>query len=271
MMFKSTVSDKAKAVIQQKLTAVAKKHNVKILFAVESGSRAWGFPSTNSDYDVRFVYVRTKEDYLSVKLCRDVIETDILDDSFLGAPLDLNGWDLSKALRLAVKSNAVLIEWLNSPIKYIVADNVVSDLQKITQEVTDIESVKDHYYKLTINIWHQIEENTDSVELKLYCYALRPALALQWARKIGDLPPMDMSSLIDGLIQDIDLIKEISQLITLKATAKEGDIIARNSVIDSFIKSILSEQPNETKESIDDEKYIKADKLFREIIGCQRF
>ena len=134
MIPKSSVADEAKFYIQKKLMETAQKNNIRILFAVESGSRAWGFPSINSDYDVRFVYVRNREDYLSVKPHRDVIEMDLLDDSFLGLPLDLNGWDVRKALQLAVKSNAVLIEWLQSPIKYITDDEMVTDLFNVSSK-----------------------------------------------------------------------------------------------------------------------------------------
>jgi len=107
MLLESTITDKAKHIIQQKLIDVAKNHNVRILFAVESGSRAWGFPSTNSDYDVRFVYARQKDDYLSVKQYRDVIETDIGNESLLGVPLDLNGWDIRKALQPWITSGGL--------------------------------------------------------------------------------------------------------------------------------------------------------------------
>src|SRR5436309_8041555 len=112
MIDQSMVTSKATNVIKQKLVEVEKKHNVRILFAIESGSRAWGFPSINSDYDVRFVYARPLDDYLSMRQYRDVIETELLHDNQLGVPLDLNGWDLRKALQRALASNAVLLEWL---------------------------------------------------------------------------------------------------------------------------------------------------------------
>lgn len=99
--------------ICKKLQEIEKKENVKILLAVESGSRAWGFESPDSDYDVRFIYVRQKEDYLRLDKIRDVIELPLND------VLDMNGWDLQKALRLLHKSNPTLFEWLASPIVYL--------------------------------------------------------------------------------------------------------------------------------------------------------
>lgn len=56
------------------LHSIEAEHGVKVLYACESGSRAWGFASPDSDYDVRFVYVRPLEDYLSLVPVRDVIE-----------------------------------------------------------------------------------------------------------------------------------------------------------------------------------------------------
>lgn len=105
-------------VITEKLNEIEEKENVKILHAVESGSRAWGFASPDSDYDVRFIYVRKKEDYLTLCEKSDVIEWQ-LDET-----LDINGWDLKKALQLFHKSNATLFEWSNSPIVYRISKSL---------------------------------------------------------------------------------------------------------------------------------------------------
>ena len=100
-------------IIVQRLHEIEEREHVRILLAVESGSRAWGFASPDSDYDVRFLYVRTMTDYLRLDPVRDVIEQPIND------LLDMNGWDLQKALRLLYKSNPTLFEWLKSPIVYM--------------------------------------------------------------------------------------------------------------------------------------------------------
>jgi predicted nucleotidyltransferase len=86
--------------------------DVVVLLAVESGSRAWGFSSKDSDYDARFIYLRRPEAYLSIRAPRDVIERRIVDE------VDVNGWDLRKALGLLMKSNPPLLEWLQCPIIY---------------------------------------------------------------------------------------------------------------------------------------------------------
>lgn len=98
--------------IKEQLRRIEDAENIKILLAVESGSRALGFASPDSDYDVRFVYIRSLEDYLRLDAIRDVIELPIDD------VLDINGWDLQKTLRLLHKSNPTLFEWFSSPIVY---------------------------------------------------------------------------------------------------------------------------------------------------------
>ena len=102
-----------KALILQRLQEIELKYDVKILIAVESGSRAWGFASKDSDYDVRFVYVHRKEWYLTLTEGRDVIEE--LDSNGV---MDFAGCDLKKALLLMGKGICAFAEWLNSPTIY---------------------------------------------------------------------------------------------------------------------------------------------------------
>lgn len=132
--------------IEQKLLEIEKKEKVKILHAVESGSRAWGFASPDSDYDVRFIYVRRKEDYLRLNESKDVIEWQ------LDEVLDINGWDLKKALIQFRKGNATLFEWSNSPIVY----KTTEQWKKIYEEVREYFSVKAaayHYYGTANNTY----------------------------------------------------------------------------------------------------------------------
>ena len=102
--------------ILKKLAEIEMEHDVRIIYACESGSRAWGVPSKDSDYDVRFIYAHPRDYYLSISPLRDVIELPI-DPVF-----DINGWDIRKALSLLRKSNIRLLEWLQSPIVYVQSD-----------------------------------------------------------------------------------------------------------------------------------------------------
>lgn len=267
MIQQSTITRTAQEVIQNKLHALAKTHNVRILFAIESGSRAWGFPSINSDYDVRFVYVRHLDDYLSIKEYRDVIETQIQYESKLDALEDSNGWDLRKTLYLALKSNPILFEWVQSPIRYIIHDSFDQMLMKFCTEHANVDLIKNHYYKLAVNAWNQIEEDPSHVKVKLYCYALRPALMLNWLTLFNSIPPMDMYSLVSQSIKDTALEKAICELIVAKATILEDQKMMRNALIDSFIVASLSNKPDDyTPLVISEEQLIKGNTLFRMLL-----
>lgn len=265
------LSNETKVYIQNKLYKIAKEHNIHILLAVESGSRAWGFPSKNSDHDVRFIYARKKNDYLTVQNYRDVVEVDIADDDYLQVPLDLNGWDIRKALQLALRSNAVLIEWLASPIIYAKDVDMTNILKLFAHKVTDINLLKKHYYKTTCASWKQIVENADYAKLKLYCYAFRPALALYWLNYFNAPPPMNMDLLLTNPIVPENLKIELHRFIELKANAIEIDLIERNHTIDNFVTSILNDvQLKEIDEIVTIDKVIEADKIFRQIISTER-
>lgn len=266
MIAPSTITSHATNVIKKKLQEIEKTHSIRILFAIESGSRAWGFPSTNSDYDVRFVYVRPLNDYISVRAHRDVIETELLHDEQLGVPFDLSGWDLRKALQLGLTSNAVLLEWLQSPIRYIADDNVVTDLFNFAKEVGDIKAINNHYFNLMKNTWDRMSQDTDAVNLKRYCYALRPALVLKWTSQFNTIPPMDMHTLFKNLVKDKNLAQEIMHLVTMKEIAQENDTISRCLAIDGFIQSFLDKPSIKSATVQDDEKFLKTDRLFRKII-----
>ncbi|HUX80297.1 MAG TPA: nucleotidyltransferase domain-containing protein [Alphaproteobacteria bacterium] len=254
--------------IRKKLADIEQQHHIKILLAVESGSRAWGFPSKDSDYDVRFIYTHHEDAYLTVRELRNVIETPILQDNILGTPLDLNGWDIRKTLQLALKSNPVLVEWLTSPIMYISVPRIVNNLLIFSRQAANIQAFQYHYDRLARNSWEQILDNAEQVKLKLYCYALRPILAIQWMLSHNEAPPMDIRSLCKGLSGDKVLINEIARLIDLKAGADEGYYVPRNPILDAHIESVLQ---NKTERPIKLETDIpslidEANRLFRAAI-----
>ena len=132
------MSHDTKAYITSKLHDLAQAQGVNIIIAVESGSRAWGFPSQDSDYDVRFIYAHDLDHYLSVDGRRDVIETPISRDKFLGVDFDMNGWDIKKAIYLALRGNAVVNEWLTSPVQYMRDEKIYKDLQNFVRETADL-------------------------------------------------------------------------------------------------------------------------------------
>lgn len=218
-----------KEIIGEKLDEIEKRENIKILHCIESGSRAWGFPSPDSDYDVRFIYVRPKEYYLKLEKTRDVIEWQ-LDDT-----LDINGWDLQKALRLLHNSNPTVFEWNNSPIVYRTTEEWC-EIRKIIGEYFDIKSGLYHYLNTAKSNYREYLKR-ESVRLKKYFYVLRPLLACEHIKAARTAPPMLFSELLCYL--DKDILPEVEKLLELKAVTSElgeGEkIVVINDYIDKKI------------------------------------
>lgn len=184
----------ARAEVMRRLAAIERDEDVRILLAVESGSRAWGFHSPDSDYDARFIFVRRDDAYLALAQPRDVIETPI------EGLFDVNGWDLGKALRLLIRGNSVVHEWLASPHVYIAVARFVSALAPIASEWRSAYADAHHYYGLLATQRGRFITGREEVNLKKYFYAVRPAIALHWLRERDDPPPMDLPGLLQGVV-----------------------------------------------------------------------
>lgn len=204
---------RAVADVQRRLDAVEREHGVCILHAIESGSRAWGFPSPDSDYDCRFVYAHPVADYARLHPPRDVIETP------LTPVLDVNGWDLRKALRLGLKGNAAVLEWLRSPIVYRAVPGFAGAMDALLADLVAPPLVARHYLGLA----YRFVPAAPTVRLKKLLYALRPLMALEWmrARDFGSLPPMAFGAVLDGIEVDAALRAEIDRLLAAKAATHE--------------------------------------------------
>lgn len=184
------VSAEMRARIGAELDAIEAKEGARILFAIESGSRAWGFHSPDSDYDVRFVYARPIDWHYRLGPKRDVIERPV------DAVLDVSGWELCKALELVLKSNAVIAEWLQSPVQYRADPGTVQALTEFAEEALDRVAVTWHYLSLARRQLDRLAGPDGGVRLKRYFYVLRPVLALRWMRLADKpMPPMDMAAL----------------------------------------------------------------------------
>ncbi|WP_411502110.1 nucleotidyltransferase domain-containing protein [Brevibacillus centrosporus] len=223
-----------KSLILHELAKIEQEENVQILFACESGSRAWGFPSLDSDYDVRFVYVRPVEWYLSIDDRRDVIERPIHN------MLDINGWDLRKALQLFRKSNPPLLEWLQSPISYMEKYSIAEQLRSLSSFTYSPKSCMYHY----LNMAKGNERDylrAEQVRVKKYFYVLRPILACEWLRKYDSTPPMEFAKLVETLIpQDSELYQVILELLARKREGEELDVEPRIPVIHTYVQEKLS-------------------------------
>jgi predicted nucleotidyltransferase len=212
-----SMDESAVASIDARLSGILSEHAVAIPLAVESGSRAWGFPSPDSDYDCRFFFVRRAESYLSLWPQRDVIETP------LEGELDVNGWDLRKALQLLVKGNATVIEWLTSPIVYRSIPAFRSELLALAQDIADRNLVARHYLHLGERQRRAHFSDGKQVALKKVFYALRPAAALRWLRLHPEkaVAPMHFPTLMDECEPQQEVASIVEALIARKAVTRE--------------------------------------------------
>jgi predicted nucleotidyltransferase len=209
-------SANAVASIRARLEAV-RAEGSRILLAIESGSRAWGFPSPDSDYDCRFIFVRPPQQHLVLEQPRDVIEFPIEGD------VDAGGWDLRKALLLALSGNAVVAEWANSPIVYEEVDGLRPRLLVLLQQIVDPAKVARHYLGLARSHIARLGSFDDEVKLKRVFYLLRPLIALDWMeqRQFGSLPPMNMMECLAQSEIAADAADEIHLLVEAKARTRE--------------------------------------------------
>lgn len=210
------------------------EHDVKVLLAIESGSRAWGFESPNSDYDARFIYVHRRDWYLSVGLeeQRDVIEYPIVDD------IDLNGWDLRKALRLFWKSNPAFVEWVQSPIVYAQHGDFAAQARALLPVVYSCVSGVHHYRNMAKTNYRGYLRG-DEVPLKKYFYVLRPLLSVRWLERYGKAAPIEFDKLLHLLDDQPALLADIRALLDRKRAAPELGRSAPVSSINDFIEAEL--------------------------------
>ncbi len=217
--------------ILRRLHAAELEHDVRILYACESGSRAWGFASPDSDYDVRFIYAHPQNWYLSfdIERRRDVIEYPIVDI------IDCGGWDIRKALYLFTRTNGALFEWLNSPIRYIETGPFAQRLRDLAPQAFNRIALCYHYS-------HMARSNAreylfkDKVRLKKYFYVLRPLLAIRYIETEGGIPPVEFEKLVEAVAPP-EIREGIASLLELKRKTQElglGDPIPE---IGDFISS----------------------------------
>ena len=229
------IAPEVRADIEARLARVVSEDGVRLLMAVESGSRAWGFPSPDSDYDVRFLYVRPRRAYLALKPVRDVVERPIVDE------IDLNGWDIRKALGLMLKHNAVLSEWIESPIRYVADDPVVEQLADLASRHFNPRGYARHYASLgmaSVDRWMGPE---GEIAVKRYFYALRPALAVRALRlDPSRRPPMSIRRLMEAAELDHALVRQIDELIARKAQTNEAGNTIRLPQIEQLVMEELA-------------------------------
>jgi len=203
--------------VQKHLIEIEKEHNVVILQAIESGSRAWGFPSPDSDYDVRFIYAHPRDWYLQLSEERDVIELPINDE------LDIAGWDLRKAFNLANNGNAVIQEWMISPIVYKQSDDYCQLFELLSKAFNPI-SAYHHYRSMAKKAYLDIEQS-ENKKLKRFFYFARATLSAKWIFEKQTMPSIVFADLVAGLISEQAMVEEIECLVSQKAKESEKSFL----------------------------------------------
>lgn len=217
--------------IGQKLDAVKTELGIRILYACESGSRAWGFASADSDYDVRVIYTWPKERYLGILPPNDTFDRGIDAEN-----IDLSGWDIRKALTLFRKSNGPLYEWLYSPIVYFEETEIISEWRALTNRFFVPGNSIAHYLGLSTKIHRRIQED-GNVTAKKYLYVLRSLLSAASVLENCVPPAVDFKLLRTQLDIPKDVTEQIEAMIAQKSEGLESDPISRSSVLDAYIEN----------------------------------
>lgn len=224
--------------IRGRLHEIARERGVRILYAVESGSRAWGVESPDSDWDIRFIYMRgdpqlpdyafSPKPYLRLFPPRDVIELTEGD-------LDFSGWDIVKALRLAATSNPSIVEWFRAEWTYFEAHPFTSEMRRILADQFSPRSLMHHYVSLANRQYRAYWHEGEQVRLKKYIYAVRPLLAVRWmAENNHRAPPLEFGRLVSELDLGQEFVNEVSAMLDVKSVGTERDA-GRFDRLDHFI------------------------------------
>jgi predicted nucleotidyltransferase len=254
------VSDAIKATIQEKLREIERQENVCIFYACESGSGAWGFPSADSDYDVRLLYIHPRDWYLSIEDRRDVVERPLVEN------IDLSGWEIRKALRLFRKSNPPLLEWLRSPIVYQQKFSVADKLRNLMPTFYSPRNCFHHYLHMAEGNFREYLHG-ETVRVKKYFYVLRPLLGCRWIEAGFGPVPMEFGTLVEKVASSDILKQEIFSLLKRKQSGQELDFEPRIPAISDFIESEIERLKQQAEQQpLLPSQNDKLDELFREAL-----
>ncbi len=227
--------------IKKYLTALEKEKGIEILLACETGSRAWGFPSPDSDFDVRVIYKHPTDWYLSL-----TEEKDTLECFYESREIDISGWDVRKCLRLLWKSNASILERIQSPIIYDADQNFLAEINSIAQNTYSRIATVHHYLSMAKKSLEELLSAHD-YKLKKFFYAIRASVACLWILQREEIPPIEFGKMLEGLEISHDLTDRIYELITLKSTVNETYLHHGEQELISFMKSCISKAGLESK------------------------
>lgn len=227
--------------IRKYLSELEKDKNIEILLACETGSRAWGFPSPDSDFDVRVIYKHDKNWYLSLSEEKDTIEYFLENNE-----IDISGWDLRKSLRLLAKSNPPLLERIQSPIIYKADKEFLTGIISVAQKTYSRIATIHHYLSMAKKTFEEVT-NTEEYKLKKFFYALRASVACLWILEKEEIPPIEFGKMLNGLDLPVELKARIGELIELKSTISETYLHKGENDLIEFMKACIERAENESQ------------------------
>ena len=247
--------------ILEEIRRAEEKYGITVLYACETGSRAWGFPSPDSDYDIRLIYKHNIDWYLCLSKGKDNIEY-MSDDK----AIDLTGWDIRKSLKLLWKSNGSLLERIQSPVVYTEKEGFIDCYLELAKRCYSPIATMHHYLNMAGKSYEEVK-GKDEARLKRLFYALRGSMACKWIMDRDEMPPILFTKMVEELDLDSKLKEKIYSLIELKSTKNESYIHEKEEMILNFIDSTL-EVAKEKASSLKsrDEKHVDLDEYFREVI-----
>jgi predicted nucleotidyltransferase len=245
--------------IKVELGRLEAEHEIKILLAVESGSRAWGFASQDSDWDVRYIYIHKLYWYLRIDQYKDSQEEILPND------IDLSGWELRKALGLFRKSNPPLLEWLRSPIVYLEQFSTANQLRELSEKYFNPRSCMYHYLSMAKGNFNEFLKDRDLVKIKKYFYVLRPVLACEWILNEKSFPPMEFDRLVNSQVRDTQVRKAIEALLVRKMAGEELREEPKIDVLNELLAARIEYFSDLVGEidTVDKPQTIMLDELFR--------
>lgn len=221
------------SLIQTELERLSTQYDIDIILAIESGSRAWGFPSRDSDYDVRIIYQHKPQWYLSVFEKKDTFNEPINGD------LDIAGWDLRKTLSLLHKGNAVVHEWLNSPITYRKNETLLQPLASFARSAFNPSAAFGHYFHMSRNKLETL--GREPMSGKAFLYGVRTLLCARWILDFSEAPPMEFDRLVKQYVRDDLLDSELTVLLAQKKRGIEAESASVSSrLVDFCVGSLVA-------------------------------
>lgn len=211
------------------LRNLEKQHEIKILMAVNYGSRCFGYASDESDWDVRFIYVHKPEWYFSIVKTEDVVEMMVEEEH-----LDIEGYDLKKALMLLAKTNPVESDWLHSHEFYILDKDFLLSMLSFEAQCYNPHHAMYHFYSISVK--HNQRYLDEKVTLKRFIYYMRGLLSCRWVEQHGCHPPVDVDDLIDATITDnMSVCAKAHHLLTQKRKGKSHDMSAVDNELCAYV------------------------------------